>query len=269
MLTPFLFYWIIFFYFLLYLTSLLNLSEKLLLLDTYARYAHLCALYASMAIILKLLYKQNSMYNLLRILFICVPFVNCWTYFSEQIWMSTIWWRKRRQDGSDRMRFMQCFVTISTSLFTSNQWTCQKVMPLMFTGLQRLFIDSWLKMHIEISNVTLIELMWIHFWLSKCVIKDIMTWIELILNYCTEIGGTVVLFDRKMLRNFRKDGYNWKKKKDGKTVKEAHEHLKVSTSNVWSLCVVSTNLHLHDDSQMRECSFICLSASFPQMFPYL
>lgn len=41
------------------------------------------------------------------------------------------------------------------------------------------------------------------------------------------IGGTIVLFDRKMLRNFRRDGYNWKKKKDGKTVKEAHEHLKV------------------------------------------
>nr|XP_029146148.1 calmodulin-binding transcription activator 5 isoform X7 [Arachis hypogaea]XP_029146149.1 calmodulin-binding transcription activator 5 isoform X7 [Arachis hypogaea] len=40
-------------------------------------------------------------------------------------------------------------------------------------------------------------------------------------------GGTIVLFDRKMLRNFRKDGHNWKKKKDGKTVKEAHEHLKV------------------------------------------
>ncbi|GJU26300.1 calmodulin-binding transcription activator 5 [Tanacetum coccineum] len=41
-------------------------------------------------------------------------------------------------------------------------------------------------------------------------------------------SGTIVLFDRKMLRNFRKDGHNWKKKKDGKTVKEAHEHLKVS-----------------------------------------
>ncbi|GAV70877.1 IQ domain-containing protein/CG-1 domain-containing protein/Ank_2 domain-containing protein [Cephalotus follicularis] len=40
-------------------------------------------------------------------------------------------------------------------------------------------------------------------------------------------GGEIVLFDRKMLRNFRKDGHNWKKKKDGKTIKEAHEHLKV------------------------------------------
>ncbi|KAM7280432.1 hypothetical protein ACFE04_007566 [Oxalis oulophora] len=40
-------------------------------------------------------------------------------------------------------------------------------------------------------------------------------------------SGTIVLFDRKMLRNFRKDGHTWKKKNDGKTVKEAHEHLKV------------------------------------------
>ncbi|CAJ2653999.1 unnamed protein product [Trifolium pratense] len=40
-------------------------------------------------------------------------------------------------------------------------------------------------------------------------------------------SGTIILFDRKKLRNFRKDGHNWKKKKDGKTVKEAHEHLKV------------------------------------------
>ncbi|KAK6913710.1 IQ motif, EF-hand binding site [Dillenia turbinata] len=40
-------------------------------------------------------------------------------------------------------------------------------------------------------------------------------------------NGTIVLFDRKKLRNFRRDGYNWKKKKDGKTIREAHEHLKV------------------------------------------
>lgn len=41
-------------------------------------------------------------------------------------------------------------------------------------------------------------------------------------------GGSVFLFDRKVLRYFRKDGHNWRKKKDGKTVKEAHEKLKVS-----------------------------------------
>ena len=41
-------------------------------------------------------------------------------------------------------------------------------------------------------------------------------------------GGSLFLFDRKVLRYFRKDGHNWRKKKDGKTVKEAHEKLKVS-----------------------------------------
>lgn len=43
----------------------------------------------------------------------------------------------------------------------------------------------------------------------------------------TPTSGTLILFDRKALRNFRKDGHSWQKKKDGKTVKEAHEHLKV------------------------------------------
>lgn len=52
-------------------------------------------------------------------------------------------------------------------------------------------------------------------------------------------GGTIVLFDRKMLRNFRKDGHNWKKKKDGKTVKEAHEHLKVSVVFAFFNCTQS------------------------------
>lgn len=41
-------------------------------------------------------------------------------------------------------------------------------------------------------------------------------------------GGSVFLFNRKVLRYFRKDAHNWRKKKNGKTVKEAHEKLKVS-----------------------------------------
>jgi hypothetical protein len=40
-------------------------------------------------------------------------------------------------------------------------------------------------------------------------------------------GGSLFLFDRKVLRYFRKDGHNWRKKRDGKTVREAHEKLKV------------------------------------------
>lgn len=42
--------------------------------------------------------------------------------------------------------------------------------------------------------------------------------------------GSLYLFDRKILRYFRKDGHDWRKKKDGKTVKEAHEKLKVCCS---------------------------------------
>ncbi|KAG8370586.1 hypothetical protein BUALT_Bualt14G0132500 [Buddleja alternifolia] len=40
-------------------------------------------------------------------------------------------------------------------------------------------------------------------------------------------AGSLFLFDRKVLRYFRKDGHSWRKKKDGKTVREAHEKLKV------------------------------------------
>ncbi|EYU23978.1 hypothetical protein MIMGU_mgv1a0240761mg, partial [Erythranthe guttata] len=46
------------------------------------------------------------------------------------------------------------------------------------------------------------------------------------------IDGSLFLFDRKVLRYFRKDGHNWRKKKDGKTVKEAHERLKAGSIDV-------------------------------------
>ncbi|RAL53070.1 hypothetical protein DM860_016305 [Cuscuta australis] len=45
-------------------------------------------------------------------------------------------------------------------------------------------------------------------------------------------SGSLFLFDRKVLRYFRKDGHNWRKKKDGKTVKEAHEKLKSGSVDV-------------------------------------
>ena len=49
------------------------------------------------------------------------------------------------------------------------------------------------------------------------------------LNVCmhTAIGGSLFLFDRRAVRFFRKDGHNWRKKADGKTVRETHEKLKV------------------------------------------
>ncbi|CAD6209959.1 unnamed protein product [Miscanthus lutarioriparius] len=45
-------------------------------------------------------------------------------------------------------------------------------------------------------------------------------------------SGSLFLFDRKVLRYFRKDGHNWRKKRDGKNVKEAHERLKSGSVDV-------------------------------------
>ncbi|XP_028065676.1 hydroxyproline O-galactosyltransferase HPGT3-like isoform X2 [Camellia sinensis] len=45
-------------------------------------------------------------------------------------------------------------------------------------------------------------------------------------------SGSLFLFNRKVLRYFGKDGHNWRKKKDGKTVKEAHERLKAGSVDV-------------------------------------
>lgn len=46
-------------------------------------------------------------------------------------------------------------------------------------------------------------------------------------RHCCAAGGSVFLFDRRAVRFFRKDGHSWRKKADGKTVRETHEKLKV------------------------------------------
>lgn len=43
---------------------------------------------------------------------------------------------------------------------------------------------------------------------------------------CTLAGGQLFLFDRRVCRFFRRDGHNWRKKPDGKTIRETHEKLK-------------------------------------------
>ncbi|GKV49821.1 hypothetical protein SLEP1_g56552 [Rubroshorea leprosula] len=40
-------------------------------------------------------------------------------------------------------------------------------------------------------------------------------------------SGSLFLFDKKVQKHYRNDGYNWKKKKDGKTLSEGHQTLKV------------------------------------------
>lgn len=48
-------------------------------------------------------------------------------------------------------------------------------------------------------------------------------------------GGSLFLFNRKEVK-FRKDGVNWKKQKDGKTVRESHEKLRVGGNKLLSCC---------------------------------
>ncbi|CAH8383091.1 unnamed protein product [Eruca vesicaria subsp. sativa] len=40
-------------------------------------------------------------------------------------------------------------------------------------------------------------------------------------------SGSLYLFNRRVLKFFRKDGHQWKRKKDGRAISEAHERLKV------------------------------------------
>ncbi|XP_072998776.1 calmodulin-binding transcription activator 4-like isoform X2 [Typha latifolia] len=47
-------------------------------------------------------------------------------------------------------------------------------------------------------------------------------------------SGSLFLFNRRVLRYFRNDGHLWRKKKNGKSVAEAHERLKVDNVDVLS-----------------------------------
>jgi len=69
-------------------------------------------------------------------------------------------------------------------------------------------------------------------------------------------GGAIFLFNRKTVRFFRKDGHNWRKKSDGKTVRETHEKLKArrrrrctlscpAVSAVPAMCAMCSTSHSH------------------------
>jgi len=90
-------------------------------------------------------------------------------------------------------------------------------------------INYWHSSFIDLSNEILARVIFL------LLTSKVFALLMLYYNFVCKTGGTIVLFDRKMLRNFRKDGHNWKKKNDGKTVKEAHEHLKVRISFPWCL----------------------------------
>lgn len=51
------------------------------------------------------------------------------------------------------------------------------------------------------------------------------------LDYCRPKSGSLLLYSRKKVR-YRRDGYCWKKRKDGKTTREDHMKLKVQGTEV-------------------------------------
>lgn len=78
------------------------------------------------------------------------------------------------------------------------------------------------------------------YWFEALVAMWVIRWLEAVLasgfyslmfihymEFLLIAGGSLFLFDRKTVRYFRKDGHNWRKKADGKTVRETHEKLKV------------------------------------------
>ena len=79
-------------------------------------------------------------------------------------------------------------------------------------------------------------------------------------------AGTLFLIDRKAVRFFRKDGLNWQKKKDGKTVRETHEKLKVGTVELLN-CYYT---HCEDDPRFqRRCYWLLNSDEGAVLVHYL
>ncbi|XP_024983261.1 calmodulin-binding transcription activator 2-like isoform X2 [Cynara cardunculus var. scolymus] len=101
-----------------------------------------------------------------------------------------------------------------------------------------------------------------HRWLRPAEICEILT------NYhkfqlrtsppANPPAGSLFLFDRKVLRYFRKDGHRWRKKKDGKIVKEAHEKLKAGSVDVLH-CYYA---HGEDNDKFQRRSYWMLDKRF-------
>ncbi|CAI7849187.1 unnamed protein product, partial [Closterium sp. NIES-54] len=66
-------------------------------------------------------------------------------------------------------------------------------------------------------------------------------------------SGSLFLFDRKVVRYFRRDGHVWRKKKDGKTVREAHEKLKAGSVDILHCYYAHAE---SDDRFQRRCYWL-------------
>lgn len=70
---------------------------------------------------------------------------------------------------------------------------------------------------------------------------------------CKPPGGSLFLFDRKAVRFFRKDNHNWRKKADGKTVRETHEKLKVDNVDMLNCYYAHAD---RQDGLQRRCYWL-------------
>eukprot|EP01119_Soliformovum_irregulare_P002360 TRINITY_DN12624_c0_g1_i1.p1 TRINITY_DN12624_c0_g1~~TRINITY_DN12624_c0_g1_i1.p1 ORF type:complete len:540 (-),score=101.81 TRINITY_DN12624_c0_g1_i1:25-1644(-) len=70
-------------------------------------------------------------------------------------------------------------------------------------------------------------------------------------------SGSIYLFNKKAVR-YRKDGINWKKYKDGKTVRESHEKLSVGGVKVLT-CGYTTSA---DDESFHRRTYWCLEGPY-------
>ncbi|XP_073129970.1 calmodulin-binding transcription activator 4 [Henckelia pumila] len=57
-------------------------------------------------------------------------------------------------------------------------------------------------------------------------------------------GGSLYLFNKRVLKSFRKDGHSWRRRRDQKTIAEAHERLKVGTVEALN-CYYAHGEHNH------------------------
>ena len=79
-------------------------------------------------------------------------------------------------------------------------------------------------------------------------------------------AGALFLFDRKVVRFFRKDSHNWQKKKDGKTVRETHEKLKVGNVELLNCYYAHA---AEDDRFQRRCYWLLNSDEGVVLVHYL
>jgi hypothetical protein len=130
---------------------------------------------------------------------------------SEQI--LSRYWRKHKPGGYDQRRYVKYLKTTEISVLPQNH---------------QVDLQVWYSFSAE------------HYLCLIIISPKVLVYYFIFLRYfylvnilLLALGGSLFLFDRKVLRYFRKDGHNWRKKKDGKTVKEAHERLKVR--QIWAV----------------------------------